>query len=114
MRSAVKPRASRVQAVYAALCVLGAVLPLAWFVPWLLDHGPDATLFLDELFANRVSSFFATDLLVSAVVLLAWLFLDRRALPARQRLAVIAGTCLVGVSFGLPLYLLLRERHHAS
>jgi hypothetical protein len=62
------------------------------------------------MFANRVASTFAIDVLVSALVLFVFIAIDRPPVPVRQRVAVVVGTCLVGVSFGLPLYLLLRER----
>lgn len=100
----------RRQAVYGALCVVGAALPLSRFVPWLAEHGLDFRLFFDELFANRISSFFGWDVLVSTTVVLAFLALDGGGLPRAQRVLVAAATCCVGVSLGLPLYLLLRER----
>ena len=51
------------------LCVLGLVLPYSQFVPWLLEHGLNITVFVRELFANRISAFFAMDVIVSAIVL---------------------------------------------
>lgn len=100
----------RRQAIYSALCVVGAALPLSRFLPWLAEHGPDAQVFFDELFTNRISSFFAWDVLVSATVVLAFLALDGGGLPRAHRVLVAVATCSVGVSLGLPLYLLLRER----
>ena len=57
---------------YLVCCVLGLVLPYSQFVPWLLEHGLDITLFFRELFASRISAFFAMDVIVSAIVLI-WL-----------------------------------------
>ncbi|MCA1716928.1 MAG: DUF2834 domain-containing protein [Actinobacteria bacterium] len=99
------------QAVYGALCVVGAALPLSQFVPWLAENGLDLPLLFEELFANRISSFFAWDVLISAAVVLAFLALDGGGLPWAQRALAAVATCSVGVSFGLPVYLLLRERH---
>ena len=72
---------------YLGFCVLGVALPLWQFVPWLAAHGLDPSLFVHDLFANRVAGFFGMDVLVSAVVL------------------------FVGVSLGLPLFLYLRQAH---
>lgn len=101
----------RRQVIFLGLSVLGATLPLSRFVPWLAENGLDLPLFYEELFANRISSFFAWDVLVSAVVVLAFVSLDRGGPPLAQRILSAIATCSVGVSFGLPLYLLLRERH---
>jgi len=60
----------RLRHVYLVCCVIGLVLPCSQFVPWLLEHGLNVTLFLRELFANRISAFFAMDLIVSAIVLI--------------------------------------------
>jgi hypothetical protein len=79
----------------------------------LWDHRLDLGLLVDELFANRISSFFAWDLLISATVFVVFLLMDGGRLPRGQRGLVIATTALIGLSFGLPLYLLFRERSTA-
>ncbi len=56
--------------VYLILCVLGFVIPYSQFVPWLLEYGFNFGLFFRELFANRISAFFAMDVIVSAIVLI--------------------------------------------
>jgi hypothetical protein len=99
---------SRQEIVYGALWVAGTALPLSQFLPWLAEHGLDLRLFVAELFANRIAAFFAVDVIV-AVVLLVLLVTDRE-LSARQRLG-LAIASLLGASCGLPLYLMLRERH---
>ena len=55
---------------YLICCVLGLVLPYAQFVPWLLEHGLNVALLVHELFGNRISAFFAMDVIVSAIVLI--------------------------------------------
>ena len=94
---------------YLVCCVLGLLLPYSQFVPWLLEHGLNITLFCRELFANRISAFFAIDVIVSAIVLL-W-FIQNEGKPLRVGLLWLptVGTLVVGVSFGLPLFLFLRE-----
>jgi hypothetical protein len=48
------------------------------FVRWVADHGVDLRLFVQELFANRVGTFFGMDVLVSAVVVIAFLRIEDR------------------------------------
>jgi hypothetical protein len=96
--------------VYLLLCMVGFAVPYAAFIPWLAEHGLDGHLFLQHLFANRISAFFALDVVVSALVLLRFSALESRRLSLHSRWIVLAATLLVGVSLGLPLFLYLRER----
>jgi hypothetical protein len=94
---------------YLVCCVLGSLLPYSQFVRWLLEHGLNITLFCRELFANRISSFFAMDVILSAIVLLWFIQSEGRRLRVRLLWLPTIGTLIVGVSFGLPLFLFLRQ-----
>ena len=94
---------------YLVWCVLGLVLPYSQFVPWLLEHGLNVTLLFRELFANRISAFFAMDVIVSAIVLIWFIQSEGKRLRVRFLWLPTVGTLVVGVSFGLPLFLFLRQ-----
>ena len=94
---------------YLVCCVLGLVLPYSQFVPWLLQHGPNITLFFRELFANRISAFFAMDVIVSAIVLIWFIQSEGKRLRGRLLWLPTLGTLLGGISFGFPLFLFPRE-----
>lgn len=96
--------------LYLGLCILGTALPYAQFIPFLSQHGLDWRLFLEQLFANRVSSSFAMDVIVSSVVLWVLVLVDGRRAGMRRLWAPIAANLAVGVSLGLPLFLYMRER----
>ena len=96
--------------LYLALFVIGSVLPLSQLLPWLAAHGPDPRLFVAELFANRVSGFFAWDVIVSAVVVILWTWDQSRRGRLRRPILPVLATLLVGVSAGLPLALYLGQR----
>jgi len=96
--------------LYLLLCIVGLAAPYAAFLPWLAEHGPNARLFVQNLFANRISAFFALDVFVSVVVLLRFVALESRRLRLHSRWMVLLATLLVGASLGLPLFLYLRER----
>jgi hypothetical protein len=95
--------------LYLVLAVVGAVIPLAAFLPWLSDHGLDTPRFLSDLFVNPISSFFGLDVIMSAIVLIIFILTQGR----RDRIGLlwlpIVATVLIGVSCGLPLFLALRE-----
>lgn len=96
--------------VYLVLCILGAVLPYSQFIPWVLQNGLNSSLFMHQLFANRISAFFAWDILISAVVVVGFVRSEGERLGVRLVWLPILGVLTVGVSFGLPLFLYLRER----
>jgi Terpene cyclase DEP1 len=97
--------------VYLGLAVLGFLLPYWQFVPWLAQHGLNPSLFVRDLFANRISGFFGVDVFVSALALWIFIIAEGSRLGMRRLWLPLAGTCLVGVSFGLPLFLYLRQVH---
>ena len=98
------------QTTYLILCILGTILPYSQFVPFLLEHGLNLQLFFEQLFVNRISSFFAMDLIVSSLVLWIFVFWEGSRLGMKNLWVYIASNLLVGVSLGLPVFLLMRQR----
>lgn len=97
------------QVIYFTLCVAGTILPYSQLVPFVREHGLDWQLFLQQLFANRVSGFFALDVIVSSLVLWVFVYSEGTRLRMRHLWIYIAANLLAGVSLGLPLFLLMRE-----
>lgn len=100
----------RAAPAYAVLAVAGAVVPLAAFLPWLGVHGADLGQFGRDLFANRVSSFFGLDVILSALSLFAFIGWEGRRLGIGRLWLPIVATLMAGVSCGLPLFLWQRAR----
>ena len=94
---------------YLVCCVLGLLLPYSQFVLWLLEDGLNVTLFFRELFANRISTFFTMDVIISAIVLIWFIQSEGKRLRVRLLWLPTIGTLIVGVSFGFPLFLFLRQ-----
>ncbi len=99
-----------IQTTYLILCIAGTILPYSQFVPFLAKHGLDLQLFFEQLFVNRISSFFGMDLIVSSLVFWAFVFWEGSRLRMKNLWIYIASNLLVGVSLGLPLFLLIRQR----
>lgn len=98
------------QTTYLILCILGTVLPYSQFVPFLIENGLDFHLFFEQLFINRISSFSFIDLIISSLVLWVFVFWEGSRLGMKNLWIYIASNLLVGVSLGLPLFLLMRQR----
>lgn len=97
--------------LYLIFAILGLVLPYSQLIPFLMENGLNISLFISQLFANRISGFFGWDVIISAVVLIPFIIVESKKLKITNYWIAIVGTCLVGVSFGLPLFLFLREIH---
>src|SRR5258708_26795889 len=96
------------KSIYLLLCVAGAVLPYWQFVPWGMANGLNVSLLLKQLFANRISAFFALDVIVSSVAVFVFVRFERSRLGNKWWLPLVA-LLTVGVSLALPLALYLRE-----
>jgi len=93
--------------LYLSLCVVGIVLSYWQFIPWLIANGMNFSLFFQQLFASRISSFFAMDVLVSAIALM--IFVRQERLSGTARWLPLIAVVTVGVSLALPLFLYLRQ-----
>ncbi len=94
--------------LYLMLAVVGTVLPLSQLLPFLRDHGLNASVFVQQLFSTPVSAFFGLDVLVSAIALWFFVYFEGRRISIPYRWAPVLATIVVGVSLGLPLFLYLR------
>src|SRR5262245_17269162 len=94
---------------YLICCVLGLILPYWQLVPWLLEHGLNLTFLFLELYDNRITAFFAMDVIVSAIVLIWFIQTEGKRLRVHLLWLPTLGTLIVGVSFGFPLFLFLRQ-----
>jgi uncharacterized protein DUF2834 len=97
------------QILYFILCIAGTILPYSQLFPFLREHGLGPSLLLQQLFANKVSGFFGLDVIVSSIVLWVFVYSEGRRLRMRHLWVYVAANLLVGVSLGLPLFLLIRE-----
>ena len=100
----------KLKTIYLFLCIVGFALPYWQFIPWVAQHGLNLRLVLQELFANRISTFFGLDVIISSVVLLVFMRMESSRLKIRGRWLPVLAVFTVGVSLALPLFLYLRER----
>jgi uncharacterized membrane-anchored protein YitT (DUF2179 family) len=100
----------KIRHAYLGLCILGIALPYSQLIPWFAAHGLNLPLFFKELFATRIGGFFGVDVIVSAMVLFVFIWLEGRCLAMRYLWLPVLATVLVGVSLGFPLFLYLRQR----
>lgn len=97
------------QLAYFILCIVGTILPYSQFIPFLREHGLNLQMMVQQLFENRISSFFGIDVVVSAIVLWIFIYIEGTRLRMRRLWMYVVCSLLVGVSLGLPLFLLMRQ-----
>ena len=104
-------RGSTLLVIYAVLAVIGTMLPYAYFIPFVTEHGLNLGEFFTQAFANRVASMLTMDVLVSSLVFWVFMWAESKRLNLRGWPLLILPNLLVGLSLALPLFLLWREVH---
>ncbi len=96
---------------YAVMCVVGFVLPYMALISWFFDERTNGLGDIArDIFANGLSSMGWVDVIVTAIVVGAFVRTEGYRLKMGSVTAPLVGTYLVGPSFGLPLFLLMREK----
>ncbi|WP_367990570.1 DUF2834 domain-containing protein [Vibrio sp. NTOU-M3] len=98
--------------LYLLLTFVGACIPYGAFLPWLLENGLNLPLLFQQAMSTPVSQFAWLDVAIAGVALLVFISVDGQRHRVPKRWLAIVATLTVGVSFGLPLYLYLRECHY--
>ncbi len=94
---------------FGLLTIVGIILPYMELIPWIGENGFNLTMLVNEARQNRISTFAWLDVIISAVVLIGFILYEGKRMGIKHIWIPIIGTLTVGVSFGLPLFLLLRE-----
>ena len=95
---------------YLLLAFTGLVLPWYFFISFLVENRIDLTLFRQQLFANHISTFFAIDLIITAIAMLVFLYTTDRQRPSSRWHLFALATVAIGPSFSIPLYLYSKTR----
>lgn len=94
---------------FLALAIAGLLGQLALFGVFLADHGLDPGEFTDQIFSSTIAAVTFADLMMCAVVFLAW-FPREAARVGIRRWWPFALAALGGLCFAFPLFLYFRER----
>ncbi|PHM36739.1 hypothetical protein Xmau_04102 [Xenorhabdus mauleonii] len=95
---------------YFILTILGALVPWYYFLCFWVENGFDIILFVNQLNSNDITRFFVADVIISALVLIPFVVHESKRLKIPNGIFTLLGLC-IGVSFALPLFLYMRERH---
>lgn len=93
-----------------ALTAVGFVVPNAFVIAFLVDEGLDLGRYFSLWTASLPSTQLLFDLGIAAVAFLVWAAWEGRRTRLERWWLCIPATFLVGLCFGLPLFLWMRER----
>lgn len=92
------------------LTVVGFIAPNVLLGVYIADEGWDPGAYLSLWFDSTPSTQLVVDLGIASLALFVWAALDGPRSGVRRWWLCIPATVLVGLCFGLPLYLYMRER----
>jgi hypothetical protein len=92
------------------LTVLGFVVPNVCLVIFFADEGFDLSGYFSLWTASTPSTQLLLDLSIAALAFLVWAAVEGPRAKVKRWWICIPATFLVGLCFGLPLFLLMRER----
>jgi hypothetical protein len=92
---------------YLVLAIIGAVVPIAFFLGFFHAEMIGPAGFVPALFANSAAAGFTADLLITSVVF--WLYMFSAKAGPKPWLFVLLNLC-IGLSCALPAYLYARAR----
>jgi putative Ca2+/H+ antiporter (TMEM165/GDT1 family) len=109
-----RPPTSRRQAVLLALTTIGFLIPNTMIAVFNAGHGFAPGAYLGAWFDSLPAAQLAADVSISFLVFALWAAWEGRRLQMRSWWVPIPASILVGLCFGLPLFLFLRERKLAA
>jgi hypothetical protein len=95
--------------IYLGLAVVGIVLPMSQFIPASMAGEFSVSGMFAEMTATRTITGVTFDFLVATLTALVFGIYEAVRLKLRLAWIPLLGTFLIGVSFGLPFFLYLRE-----
>ena len=97
--------------IFLILAIVGAIVPMYFFISWFNDFGYDIVAMSKAWNVNDAASGLVWDLTISAIALAVWIIAETYVRKDYWVAPVcILATFCIGVSCGLPLYLFLRTR----
>jgi hypothetical protein len=96
--------------ILLALTVVGFLVPNTMVAVFMIDHGLELGGYFEHWFESLPAAQLVADLVIAAVAFAFWSVWEGRRLGMRAWWVAIPASLLVGLCFGLPLFLFLRER----
>ncbi len=101
---------SPLRMIYLGLAIWGALQPMYHLLPWLQKNGLDVWGLYEAWRVNAATTSMFWELVISSTALSVFVIAEVAVRRNWIGLIAIPATFVIGLSFGLPLYLFLRTR----
>lgn len=101
---------SPLRLIYLALAVVGAIMPMRYFIRWFNDNSWSMGEMITAWHVNDATRGLVWDLTIAAIALTVFIIAEVWVRRDYWLLIAIPATFGIGVSCGLPLYLFLRTK----
>jgi len=98
------------QRLLLLLTVIGFVTPNAMLIAFIAREGVDVGQYVGDWFGSLPASQITVDIFIVAATFLTWSVWESRRVGVERTWVVWVATFSVGLCFGAPLFLLMRER----
>jgi Terpene cyclase DEP1 len=92
------------------LAIVGFVVPNVFVGSFIADEGVDVGDYLSLATASTPSTQLLSDLVIAGLAFFIWAAIEGHRVGMRRWWVCIPASLLVGLCFGLPLFLFMRER----
>ena len=101
----------KIKYLYILFAIIGLVLPYTHMIPYISENGMDMVSLFKSQFANDATSFFGFDLLIAAIIILIFMYIEAKRMKMKHVWLPFLSVICIGLAFGLPLFLYMRENH---
>ena len=98
------------RSLYLVLTVIGFAVPILLIIPWVQAYGFDLGLLMQQAVATEGATIAMFDLSWAALTAVVFMLVQVRRHHVPAVWLAMVGTFTIGLCFGLPLFLYLRER----
>lgn len=96
--------------IFLALTIIGFVVPNAMVAAFIADNGLEIGHYFSDWVANLPATQILVDLLIVGAAFLVWAAYEGPRAGIRRWWVIFPASALVGLCFGVPLFLYMRER----
>ena len=95
--------------IYLVLLIIGAAIPLNYFILFINEYGFDFTMMVRQLLSNNITRFFTSGLLLASITFLYFMYIESKKHKIYTWWICVIAIFTMGLSLALPLFLYIRE-----
>ena len=96
--------------IYLILAIIGVILPMSQFIPATIAGEFSLNGLFKDMTQTRILTGVSLDFFIAATAAIVFIIIEGKKRKLSLVWVAIVGTFLIGLSFGLPFFLYLRER----